>query len=576
MLGRRAPQGELFRPDHTLRDHVGSGSFYRLVAERGPEWFRDEDFAGLYREDFGRPSVPPSQLCIALLLQSHDGVSDEEAIERSAYDLRWKVALGLDLEEKLCAKSTLQLFRAKLIINESFESLFERSVSACRQAGLLGRRKLSVAIDTTPVLGRGAVKDTYNLVSDAIRRVVVEACRLKGWERSEVVAEEGLGRHFSSSFKGSVDVDWSDGESRRALVGQLVSDARVAFLLASRALRGFSKKAEPTQELRAAKHLLNDLLVQDIEEAPSDGKGPEIRHGTARDRTISTTDPEMRHGHKSHSKGFDGYKASVVTEAKSGVILATDVRAGNVADGEGAPELVAEAAERAGGELKEVLGDTAYGGTETREGFEALGADAIVKVPPGARKGMFGQADFRIDEKRGLVRCPAGNRSIRRNRIKGEDPGWRYVFSRRDCNPCPLRDRCTKSEKAARFVQVTAKTEKLRPLRRRQKTKGFRKRYRARVVVEHRIGRLVQLGIRNARYFGSAKVSFQVAMAAAVANLGLLGGLRAVTGAVLARLVFLGALIASAARTGARWSGRRAGSSLSPLRLQMAPSRPSL
>jgi transposase len=200
---------------------VGEGSFYGLLAKREQEWFRDEDFVGLYREDFGRPSVPPSQLAIALLLQSHDGVSDEEAIERSAYDLRWKVALGLGLDAKLCAKSTLQLFRAKLILHEAHEALFERSVRACREAGLLGkRRKVAVAIDTTPVLGRGAVRDTYNLVSDAIRQVVVEAGRLKGWVQAEVVEQQGLGRHFAPSFKGAVDLDWSDPPARRALVGR--------------------------------------------------------------------------------------------------------------------------------------------------------------------------------------------------------------------------------------------------------------------------------------------------------------------------------------------------------------------
>jgi transposase len=576
MLGRRSSQGELFRPDHTLGDYVGRDSFYRLIAEKGPEWFRDEDFAGLYREDFGRPSVPPSQLCIALLLQSRDGVSDEEAIERSAYDLRWKVALGLDLKEKLCAKSTLQLFRAKLILHEAFESVFERSVDACRAAGLLRRRKLSVAIDTTPVLGRGAVKDTFNLVSDAIRRVVMEACQLKGWEQSKVVEKEGLGRHFSSSFKGAVDVDWSDRKARRAVVGQLVSDARVALVLASRALRGFSAASDGTGDLREAQRLLGDLLVQDIEEDPADGNGPEIRRGTARDRIISTTDPEMRHGHKSHSKGFDGYKASVVAETKSGVILATDVRGGNVEDGQGAKELAEKAAECTGKELKEVLGDTAYGGTETRSRLESLGAEVVVKVPPGTRKGMFGANEFRIERKHGTARCPAGKRSIRRDRIRGEDPGWRYVFSRNDCNSCALRDRCTKSNKTARVVQITAKTEKLRPLRRRQRTKGFRKRYRFRVVVEHRIARLVQLGIRQARYFGSKKVGFQVTMAAAVANLGLLESLRSIWGRISTQRVFLSALVASRPRIAGPWRQRLALSPQNLMGLQMAPSRPDL
>jgi transposase len=160
MLGRRESQGDFFRPDHTFRDHVGEETFYGLLARQGAEWFRDEDFVALYREDFGRPSVPPSQLAIALLLQAHDCVSDEEAIARSAFDLRWKVALGLELDEKLCAKSTLQRFRAQLVLQEATGQIFDRGVEACRAAGLLKRSTLSAAIDTTPILGRGAVRDT--------------------------------------------------------------------------------------------------------------------------------------------------------------------------------------------------------------------------------------------------------------------------------------------------------------------------------------------------------------------------------------------------------------------------------
>jgi len=490
-----------------------------FLARHGAEWFRDEDFAALYREDFGRPSVPPSQLCVALLLQTYDGVSDEEAIARSAYDLRWKVALGLELDEKLCAKSTLQRFRAQLVLNEGAGQLLEAGVQACRQAGVLTASTLSAAIDTTPVLGRGAVKDTYNLVSDGIRRVVNEACALKGWERDEVVEAEGLSRHFAASFKGTLEVDWSDGEARRAVVGQLVADARVTLALATRALRGFSQEAPQTQPLREARRLLEALLAQDIDEEPEDGGDARIRHGTARDRIVSTTDPEMRHGHKSHSKGFDGHKAAVVTDTDSGVILATDVRAGNVPDRDGAAELVAQAAQRSEQELAEVLGDTAYGDLETRSEIEALGAEVVAKAPPGTRKGMFDRTNFTLDRRRGVARCPAGKRSIRRERVRGADPGWSYVFSRKDCRPCPLRAQCTKSQVAARALQVTEKSDELWRLRKQQKTKKFRNRYRKRVVAEHRIARLVQLGIRQAKYFGRHKTAFQIALAATVANL---------------------------------------------------------
>ena len=526
MLGRQSPQGDFFRPDHLLRSHVGEDSFYGLLAEKGGEWFRDEDFAGLYREDFGRPSVPPSQLCVALLLQAHEGVSDEEAIGRSAYDLRWKVALGLELDEKLCAKSTLQLFRAKLVMHERYGQLFEASVGACREAGLLRRPKLTAAIDTTPILGRGAVKDTFNLVSDAIRQVVEEACRLKGWEREAVVAEQGLTRHFAKSFKGSVELDWSDAQARRALVGQLVGDARVALELAQGALRGFAKDAARARRLREARDLLSDVLAQDIEQKPADGGGPRIRRGTAPDRIVSTTDPEMRHGHKTDVKGFDGYKATIVAETGSGVILATDVRAANVHDREQAKERIEEASKRAGRGVACVLGDTAYGDMQTREKLEGLGAEVVTKVPPGTRRGMFDLGDFQIDARHGRARCPAGKRSMRRDRVAGEDPGWRYVFSRRDCSPCPLRARCTKSARAGRIVQVTEKTKRLQALRRKQRTQAFRRRYRKRVVAEHRIARLVQLGLRQARYLGQAKTAFQASILATVANLTLVAGVR--------------------------------------------------
>jgi hypothetical protein len=566
MLGRREAQADLFRPDHVFRDHVGEETFYGLLARHGAEWFRDEDFVAFYREDFGRPSVPPSQLAVALLLQAHDSVSDEEAIARSAFDLRWKVALSLELDEKLCAKSTLQRFRAQLILHEATGRIFDRGIEACRAAGLLKRTTLSAAIDTTPILGRGAVRDTYNLVSDGIRHVVDEACRLKGWEREEIVEAEGLSRHFSASFKGSLDLDWSDPQERRAVVGQLVADARVTLVLATRALRGYAKDAAPTQALREAQRLLAELLAQDIDEGPEDGGGPAIRRGTTKDRIVSTTDPEMRHGHKSHSKGFEGYKAAIVAETESGVILATDVRAGNVHDREGAPELVAQAVERSGQELEEVLGDTAYGDLETRESIAALGAEVVAKAPPGTRKGMFDRRDFRVDPSRGVARCPAGKRAIRRDAVTGDDPGWKYIFSRKDCSPCPLREKCTKSRVAARVLQITEKTEALWRLRKRQKTKRFRKRYRKRVVVEHRIGRLVQLGVRQAKYFGKAKTGFQIALAATVANLMLVAAESGEASSVAVALAILVGIASLGLRLPAALKGH----------LQMAPSRPGL
>ena len=76
---------------------------------------------------------------------------------------------------------------------------------------------------------------------------------------------------------------------------------------------------------------------------------------------------------------------------------------------------------------------------------------------------------------------------------------------------------------------------------------------RERVVVEPRIARLVQLGIRKSRYFGRTKTCLQVVMAAVVANLSLVVGyckrqaeqaaIPTAEGATAAKTGLLGALL---------------------------------
>ena len=142
-----------------------------------------------------------------MVLQAKEGVSDQEAIDRTPFDIRWKVAPGLEIEEKLCAKSTLQLSRSKQLLDERYLSLFEASVKECRRQGLAKTKDLEVAIDTTLIIGHGAVKDTYNLASDGIQRAVEEAVRLKGWDKDQLIEDKQQECYFGSSFKGEAHLD---------------------------------------------------------------------------------------------------------------------------------------------------------------------------------------------------------------------------------------------------------------------------------------------------------------------------------------------------------------------------------
>ena len=118
MLGKLDPQKRLFSTENIYLKYIGEGTFYGFLAKQRHRLFSDDDFATLYVENNDRPSVPPSLLAVALLLQAHDKVSDAEATAKSRYDLRWKVALGLEIDKNPFAKSTPQHFRAQLIIHD--------------------------------------------------------------------------------------------------------------------------------------------------------------------------------------------------------------------------------------------------------------------------------------------------------------------------------------------------------------------------------------------------------------------------------------------------------------------------
>jgi transposase len=189
MLGKRSAQRGLFEADTLYAAFVGRDgrtTFYGWLASQRGELFPDELFLPLYVDGWGRPSVPPSVLATALLLQTHDGVSDDEAVARAAYDLRWKVALGVDVDARPFAKSTLQEFRAQLIVHDQARTLFQESLELAKRRGALRRdRALKLALDTTHILGRGAVKDTYNLLADGIARVLRVLARHAGVRRGD-------------------------------------------------------------------------------------------------------------------------------------------------------------------------------------------------------------------------------------------------------------------------------------------------------------------------------------------------------------------------------------------------------
>ena len=372
----------------------------------------------MYCADNGRDSVPPSLLSTALLLQTHDRVSDAEAKQRADFDIRWKVALGIEVEDRPFAKSTLQLFRARLILHENAREVFERSLRFARETGYLKGRRMKVALDTTYILGRGAVKDTYNLLADGIVKLMRVLLELERSDPDECAAANGCLRYVGSSVKGDACIDWDDRTARTALLGEMVRDADRLLELSRQAQGLLDEDSSERRAIVEASELLGRLLLQDVERVED---GESLKRGVSRDRMVSVHDPDMRHGHKSSSRRFDGHKAAVAVDTDSQVITAVDVLPGNASDDVGALELVERSEEGTVSAVEETIGDAAYGDGGTRQAFADAGRTLIAKLPRRPDSKRFPKEDFEIDLESGTCTCPAEHTTRRLYRMGTPD-----------------------------------------------------------------------------------------------------------------------------------------------------------
>ena len=278
MLGERSDQRGLWEADRLYLDHVGKDTFYGLLASLRGQVFRDADFAEFYCADNGRDSVPPSLLATALLLQTHNKVSDAEAKARADFDIRWKVVLGIEIEDRPFAKSTLQVFGAQLILHDKVRAVFESSLRLARQSGYLKKRGMRVALDTTNILGRGAVRDTCNLLADGIVKLLRVLASVEQTSVEEWAKDQGYERYLGSSIKGESAIDWSDKETRAGLLATIVADADRLLEVARQAQVESPEGSPESQQVVAAAELLGQLLLQDVERT---GDGIGLKEGVS-------------------------------------------------------------------------------------------------------------------------------------------------------------------------------------------------------------------------------------------------------------------------------------------------------
>ena len=516
-LGLSPTQADVFTTTSFCEGRVAADSIYGLLHRECFRLFPDEMFSDLFC-DVGRRSVPPLIVAVVMVLQRIEGCSDREAVDRFTYDARWKYAAGgLGFDYPGFVHTVLVDMRARLAGSERPDRIFEVVLEMGKRAGLVGRRRV---LDSTSLYDAVATMDTVTLIRSAIRGLLA-VC--DGDLEDELRGL--LARDDDYRTAGKPVCDYEDRQAREALIDALAKDAH--------ALLGALDGRELPEGVKKAAALLAAVVGQDLDDG-EDGVFRVARR-VAKDRVISTVDPDARHGHKTSARGFDGYKGHVAVDPDSELITATTVTAGNVGDGQAvdallASELAEQDASDSGGERPAapeeplaVYGDSAYGAGSVLDALEQADAEIMCKVQsPNAPAGRYAKDAFQIDLEAGTVTCPAGQTAPLRAIKDGHIAHFGHA-----CRSCPLAERCTAST-SGRSIHVGLYEQQLARARSRQTDPAWKADYTAtRPKVERKISHLMRRrhGGRRARVRGHTKVNADFTLLAAAVNLARLAAL---------------------------------------------------
>jgi len=478
------------------------------------EGFQDE-LESMYRATGqGAEPQPPALLCMAILLQGYLQVSDAEAVRLSGTDNCWRLVLGT-IKEKgdkpAFSQGGLQQYRERLIRHDMDRRLLERTIEVAKSSRAFDWRKLPkslrVAVDSRPLLGAGRVEDTINLLGHAGRKIA--ECMAAEFETTveEICHQAKTPVLLSSSIKAGLDIDWNDADAKE--------DALVRLCTQLDRLTAWVEKRRPREAEEAPLDRYIEALAQvkeqDLEPCP-DGR-VRLRQGVAKDRRVSIEDAEMRHGRKSKSKRFDGYKEHVSTHLDANLVLACVATPANRPEEE-ATEALSEDMSRMGFVPDELQIDRAYLNSSLSEEVAERGGELFCKPWKGSNKrGLFGKRDFNINVRDGTITCPAGQ-------VEPFEPGSVVHFDPEACGPCPLRSNCTQAASGRSRTVTMGDDERLqKKLRKLQSSRSGRAKLRERTRVEHRLAHIANRQGPRARYRGTRKNTFDLRRLAVIQNL---------------------------------------------------------
>ena len=338
-----------------------------------------------------------------------------------------------------------------------------------------------------------------------MRKALGVIARQQGRGLAEVAAQAGAAVPMvdgTRSLKAALECDWDDPNERALALWRVIEalDSVEEYL---------DLHPKGDGEAAAEMGIARRVREQDVKEAP--GEVPELIRGVAPERLVSVEDPQMRHGRKSKSVRFCGYKRHILRDLDTELVRAVGVTPAKAPEASVSGAIAQDLKSQGAEPLSELHIDRAYLSSElVRDRPQEL--EVYCKAWRVSNGEHFPKTAFEMDWERGLLRCPAGVEMP-------FEVGGVVRFPKKRCAECPLRERCTRSKSSGRSVSIHPDERLLEEFRERQSTPEGRAKLRERVKVEHSLAHIGQWQGRRCRYVGERKNLFDLRRSAVVHNL---------------------------------------------------------
>ena len=473
----------------------------------------------MYCEENGRPGVNPVRLLATTILQFTERLPDRDAAERVVCDVRWRIALEMDLEEKGFDSTVLVRFRDRLLEHGKESVGFDAALDVLREAGYLTKKKRG-RVDSTHVLGLVAQMSRLECVREAMRLA------LEALESEERLSRPESWPQWWERYVESKPDYKAKVEILRLKMNQAGQDAH--------AMLSWVKTLPEEVRKIGALEVLGKVFEENFE--CTEQGAVDQRRAQPAGAVHNPNDPEAHWSCKDTTKRKEwvGYKAQVAEtveeeprekgEPTKSVITAIVTQDAIASDKAALP--VVEKALEASGEAKPEITYTDAGYSSGAELARAQEEGRELKAPmqpSPERDGRYTAEEFDVSVENRVAVCPAGKQSTNCSRMEEAKTGKvtvRFEWNNGICGECPVRGKCLGNDQKHRSLLVGEHHDLVQARRKEQKTREFKQDMRHRNGIEGTISELARgYGLRRCRYRGQARTRLQNLFIGAACNI---------------------------------------------------------